>query len=54
MITKVDKVEVSTVTSYNEAIMKMVPEQEYTIIVMRQGANGYYEVRCKVVAGVME
>ena len=54
VITKVDKVEVSTVTSYNEAIMKMVPEQEYTIIVMRQGANGYYEVRCKVVAGVME
>ena len=54
VITKVDKVEVSTVDSYNEAIMKMVPEQEYAIIVMRQGANGYYEVRCKVVAGVME
>lgn len=54
VITKVDNTEVSTVTSYNEAIMKMVPGQEYMVIVMRQGANGYYEVRCKVVAGIME
>lgn len=54
VIIKVDKVEVGTVASYNEAIMKMRPGEEYTIVVKRQGANSYYEVRCKVEAGVME
>lgn len=54
VIIKVDKIKVSTVASYNEAIMKMIPGQEYTIIVKRQGTNRYYEVRCSVTAGVME
>lgn len=54
VICKVNKVAVSTVAMYSEQVMKMVPGESYEIVVKRQGANGYYDVKCTVEAGVME
>lgn len=54
VITKVNKVTLFTVSSYSEQVMQMVPGEKYQIVVQRQGANGYYEVKCEVEAGILE
>lgn len=54
VITQVDKRSLSTVAAYSEQVMHMIPGEEYPVIVQRQGANGYYEVKCKVEAGVLK
>lgn len=44
---------VMSVAAYSSAVRELVPGEEYSVVVMRQGSGGYKEITCKAEPGVL-
>ncbi len=52
VIVEVDGTKAVTDSEYRDAVRKLIPGEEYEIVVMRQGSGGYKSVCCTVEPGV--
>lgn len=53
VIVEVDGTKAVTDSEYRDAVRKLIPGEEYEIVVMRQGSGGYKSVCCTVEPGVL-
>lgn len=54
VILSVNKEKVSTVEQYNQVLLTLTPKETYSVVVRREGADGYKKLTCKVEAGVLQ
>lgn len=54
VILSVNKEKVSTVEEYNKVLLSLTPKETYSVVIKREGANGYKKLTCKVEAGVLQ
>jgi serine protease Do len=54
VIQSVDGQEITTVTSFSNALLALEPDETYPVEVMREGTNGYQKITCKVKVGVLK
>lgn len=53
VIVEVDGTKAVTDSEYRDAVRRLIPGEEYEIVVMRQGSGGYKSVCCTVEPGVL-
>lgn len=54
VIVKINGEKVSSDIMYSSILSKLTPGEECELVVKRQNGNGYYEITCKVITGVLE
>ena len=54
VITKINGEKIASDTAYSSQVMKLTPGDTISVVVQRQGADGYSEITCEVEVGVLE
>ncbi len=54
VITKMNGEKVASATGYSNIVMKLTPGDKVSVVVQRQGQDGYSTVTCEVEAGVLQ
>ena len=54
VITKINGEKVASATGYSNLVMKLTPGDKVSVVVQRQGQDGYSTVTCEVEAGVLQ
>lgn len=54
VITKINGEKVASATGYSNLVMKLTPGDKVSVVVQRQGQDGYSPVTCEVEAGVLQ